>query len=192
MSHLFPSLPDPAGLGDVFRQYPTTVPPLLEYHDRLLRGDSPLSVAERELIAAYVSALNACQFCHGAHLLYARAFGISAEALDAMVTDLDAAPLEARQKPLLAYVAKLTREPASLRREDAEAVYAAGWSERALYDAVQVCALFNFMNRIVEGTGVSAYPLDLENASEADLAARRNRSYADFGRELGILPPESA
>jgi len=39
---------------------------------------------------------------------------------------------------------------------------------------------------------VSAYPLDLEKASEADLAARRNRSYADFGRELGILPPEGA
>ncbi|RFU11993.1 peroxidase [Rhodobacteraceae bacterium W635] len=192
MSHLFPSLPDPAGLGDVFRQYPETVPPLLDFHDRLLRGDSPLSVAERELIAAYVSALNACQFCHGAHLLYARAFGISEAALDAMVTDLDAAPLEDRQKPLLAYVAKLTRDPTSLRRADAEAVYAAGWTERALYDAVQVCALFNFMNRIVEGTGVAAYPLDPDSATEEDLAARRGRSYADFGRELGILPPQGS
>ena len=89
---------------------------------------------------------------------------------------------------MLAYVAKLTRDPTSLRRADAEAVYAAGWSERALYDAVQVCALFNFMNRIVEGTGVAAYPLDPDSATEADLAARRARSYADFGRELGILP----
>lgn len=191
MSHLFPNLPDPAGLGDVFRAYPDTVPPLLDYHDRLLRGESPLSVAERELIAAYVSALNACSFCHGAHVLYARAFGISPEALDAMVSDLDHAPLDDRLKPLLAYVGKLTAEPASLRRADAEAVYAAGWSERALYDAVQVCALFNFMNRIVEGTGVAAYPLDPDSVTEADLDARRNRSYADFGRQLGILPAKA-
>ena len=56
MSYLFPNLPDPADLGDVFRAYPETVPPLLDYHDRLLRGDSPLNVAECEIIPAYVSA----------------------------------------------------------------------------------------------------------------------------------------
>jgi len=128
MSHLFPNLPDPADLGDVFRAYPETVPPLLDYHDRLLRGERPLSVAERELIAAYVSALNACRFCHGAHALYARAFGIPSETLDAMVGDLDNSPLDDRMKPMLAYVGKLTTEPSSLRSADAEAVFAVGWS----------------------------------------------------------------
>ena len=55
-----PSLPDDAVLLDVFRAYPATSRPLLEYHQALLRGPSPLTVAERELIAAYVSGLNAC------------------------------------------------------------------------------------------------------------------------------------
>lgn len=60
-----PSLPDNARLLDVFRAYPDTAFPLLDYHEALMRGPSPLSIAERELIAAYVSGLNACDYCYG-------------------------------------------------------------------------------------------------------------------------------
>ena len=31
-----------------------------------------------------------------------------------------------------------------------------GWDGAALHDAVSVCALFNFMNRLVEGLGIEA------------------------------------
>ena len=47
-----PSLPGDAVPLDVLRAYPGTSRPLQEYHQELLRGPSPLSVAERELIAA--------------------------------------------------------------------------------------------------------------------------------------------
>ena len=67
-----PSLPGDAVLLDVFRAYPDTARPLLDYHQALLRGPSPLSVAERELIAAFVSGLNACGYCHGVHTAAAR------------------------------------------------------------------------------------------------------------------------
>ena len=43
---------------------------------------------------------------------------------------------------------------------DADAVYGADWDERALYDAVQVCCLYNFMNWFTEGLGLSAIPED--------------------------------
>ena len=38
---------------------------------------------------------------------------------------------------------------------DIETVKAAGWSEEAIYDAITVCALFNFYNRWIDATGVS-------------------------------------
>jgi alkylhydroperoxidase family enzyme len=57
---------------------------------------------------------------------------------------------------VLRYVGKLTATPAKLTQADADAVFAAGWDEQALYDAVLVCALFNFMNRMVDGLGVKA------------------------------------
>jgi uncharacterized peroxidase-related enzyme len=183
---LFPSLPDQPHLGDVFKKFPAQLRPLLEYHDLLLRGEGPLSIAERELIATYVSGLNACSFCFGAHKIYAQVFGVDEKTIDALMEDLDSAPVADKLKPLLAYVARLTKLPAQLRDADAEAVYAAGWSERALYDAVQICALFNFMNRIIEGTGVS-FDYASSPPSKEDLARRKTRSYMDYGRELGVI-----
>ena len=85
----FPSLPDDHQLADVFKRFPQSVGPLLAYHDRVLRDWSPLTVAERELIAAYVSALNACTYCHGSHQLAAEAFGIDASLLETLLQDPD-------------------------------------------------------------------------------------------------------
>lgn len=59
MTYLEPP-PEQARLLDILRAYPDAARPLLDYHEVLLRGPSPLSVAEREVIAAYVSALNSC------------------------------------------------------------------------------------------------------------------------------------
>ncbi len=182
---LFPSLSDRPHLAEVFRKFPQAVRPLLAYHDALLRAESPLSVGQRELIAAFVSGLNACQFCFGAHKIYADVFGISEAVVDALVEDVDTAPVDDKLKPLLRYVARLNGLPAKVSPADAQAVFDAGWSERALYDAVQVCALFNCMNRIVEGTGVSFDYAD-NPISPEQREARKTRSYSDFGREIGL------
>jgi uncharacterized peroxidase-related enzyme len=166
------SLPENAVLVDVFRAYPDTARPLLDYHQALLRGPSPLSMAERELIAAYVSGLNACRYCHGVHAETAGLFGIPEATLAALLSDVDTAPVSDPLKPLLRYVRKLTLTPSRLTPTDAEAVLAAGWSEKALHDAVSVCALFNLMNRLVEGLGVSA---------DQDYFASSARRLADIG-----------
>ena len=186
MKRLFPSLPDNAHLADVLKAFPATVRPLMEFHDILMRGDSDLSVAERELIAAYVSGLNACSFCFGAHKLMARAFGVDDALMDALVADLDSAPVDDKVRPILAFVAKLTRSPSMLTESDAQAVYAAGWSESALYDAIQTCALYNLMNRVVEGTGVAPYPEIPEDRIKDELSARRTQTYMDFARSIGV------
>lgn len=152
------SLPDDAVLMDVFKRFPETSRPLLDYHEVVMRGPSPFSVAERELIAAYVSGVNSCGYCHGVHTVTAEACGIPQGAVPAAVIDLDAAPVAENLRPVLRYVGKLTRTPAELTRADAEEVLAAGWDESALHSAVMVCALFNFMNRMVEGHGITAGP----------------------------------
>jgi uncharacterized peroxidase-related enzyme len=151
-----PSLPHDAVLLDVFRAYPGTSRPLMEYHEALLRGPSPLTVAQRELIAAYVSGLNACRYCHGVHTATAEAFGIPDGTLSALLDDIGAAPVAERMKQLLRYVGKLTLTPAKITADDAGEVLAAGWEEQALHDAVAVCGLFNLMNRLVEGLGIAA------------------------------------
>lgn len=177
-----PSLAANASLRSVFKSFPTTSAPLLDYHEVLLRGPSPLTVAERELIAAYVSALNACAYCHGVHARTAAEFGVSEQSITALVNDLDTAPLSEPMRAVLRYVGKLTRNPARMTQDDADQVFSEGWSEQALHDAVSVCALFNFMNRLVEGLGLK------EDAGYAQLAARalHNEGYSGLRRMLDI------
>ncbi|MDQ7806739.1 carboxymuconolactone decarboxylase family protein [Amycolatopsis sp. A133] len=150
------SLPAETTLLQVFKAYPGPARHLLAFHEELLRGESPFTPGEREMIAAYVSGVNSCDYCHGIHTVTAEAFGVPEGVLAAAVADLETAPVEEKLKPVLAYVGKLTRTPARMTDADAEAVFAAGWDERALHDAVLVCALFNFMNRMVEGLGIRA------------------------------------
>ncbi len=69
------------------------------------------------------------------------------------------------------YVKKLTERPAGLTKADAEAVFAAGWDETALYHAAAVTALFNFMNRLVQRLGIAFDPIYVKLAA-ARLAER--------------------
>jgi uncharacterized peroxidase-related enzyme len=169
---VFSSVEGEPSLEKVFRRFPHTLPPLLDYHDRLLRDPSPLAVAQRELIAAYVSGLNACTYCHGAHVVAAEAFGVDPTLFDGLMADLDASAVDEKLKPILAYVRKLTLTPSRMTDADAQPVYEAGWDEQALFDAVSVCALFNFMNRIIEGCGIKSNPLE---ANPAERQARISR-----------------
>ncbi len=186
---LSPVLPHSPDLADVFRAFPQTVEPLLNYHDILLRGPSPLSVAQRELIAAFVSGLNACEFCLGAHTIIAETFGVPPKLIEQMVSDLDSAPIEPDFRVVLDLVRKLTLTPAHVREADRAAVRKAGWSEQALHDAVAVTALFNFMNRLVDGMGVKTSPAiqaaQRERHQQAE--APSSQPYQDYGRRIGVI-----
>ncbi len=187
MKRLFPSLPNNATLGSVYQAFPDKLSHLCAYESLVMRGESDLSVGERELIAAYVSGLNACAYCHGAHIVFAKAHGIEVETIEALMEDPGTAPVGDQLKPLLAYVEKLTVSPSRMTEADAQAVYAAGWSESALFDAIQVCGVFNLVNRFVEGTGLESLDSDPRQADAATLKRYRSDTfYTDFGRENGL------
>jgi hypothetical protein len=46
----------------------------------------------------------------------------------------------------------------SIGQADVDAAKQAGWSDEALYDAITVCALFQFYNNWIDATGVSDMP----------------------------------
>ncbi len=96
-----------------------------------------------------------------------------------MLRDYRTAPIDDREKALFAFVEKMNRESSRLGKDDVERVRAAGWSDEALYDAITVCALFNFYNKWIDATGVS------------DMTAA---GYAGSGERLaaqGYVPPET-
>jgi hypothetical protein len=72
----------------------------------------------------------------------------------AVLKDYRTAPISEGEKALFKFVTKVNRESNTLGYTDIAEVKAAGWSEEAIYDAITVCALFNFYNRWVDASGV--------------------------------------
>jgi uncharacterized peroxidase-related enzyme len=155
-----------ASLLDVFKAFPQTSEPLIQFHEVLLRGPSPFTESERELIAAYVSGLNHCRYCHGVHIATAELLGAPKSAILSALDDIDSSSITEKMKPVLRYARKLTQQPNGLSQSDADAIFAAGWGDDALYYTVAVTALFNFMNRLVEGMGIELDPGYVKPASE--------------------------
>jgi alkylhydroperoxidase family enzyme len=75
-----------------------------------------------------------------------------------VLDDFRSAPIGDKEKALFAFIEKMNRESNRLAPDDVAAAKAAGWSEEALYDAISVCALFNFYNKWIDATGVSDMP----------------------------------
>ena len=168
----FPSMPENATTKHVFAAHPEIYSHWTRVSEAILRGASPLTPAQRELIGAYVSSLNACQYCYGGHRAAAELFGIAPETIDGLIRDLPSAPMEDKLRPIFSYVRKLTLTPAKMMPADADAIFAAGWDETALHSAIAVCCLFSFMNRLVEGHGIAA---------DATLFADRGRKHVEMG-----------
>ncbi len=167
----FKSLAADSGPGNVFTAYPEIYEPWSRMSQALMNGPSALSPGEREMIAAYVVGIADCAYAYAAHCAAAYAWGIAEGLIDRWVEDLDAAPVEDRFRPVLAFVRKLTLSPSAMTQDDADAVFEAGWDEKTLHDAIAVCARMNFMCRLVEGYGF--VPMDSERAR--DNAENRKR-----------------
>lgn len=150
----FPSLPANAGIAELYNLNPDVRRPMHELGRAIMRGESPLTPAQRETIAAYVSSLNRCDYCFNGHSQMAVNLGVERTIIERLVDDAESAPVEEAFKPILRFVKKLTLTPHSMTQADADAVYKAGWSERALHDAILVCCRFNFMNRLSLGHGL--------------------------------------
>eukprot|EP00871_Galdieria_phlegrea_P004724 jgi/Galph1/5252/GphlegSOOS_G3798.1 len=176
---LFPSLTEDSGvLSSLFKFRRDVAGPLIELHERILRGPSLLTPLQRELIGAFVSAVNRCDYSTTVRIGVARALGAGQELCEQLLSPLadnvDELNIEAEMKPILWYVRKLTLRPETLQRSDVEAVLAAGWNEQVLMDAILVCCLYNFMDRVASGIGLPK-PEEI-NPANLEILARRGYS----------------
>ena len=74
--------------------------------------------------------------------------------MDRFADDWRTAGIDAPTEALLAYAERLTTDPRGCGGDDVVALREAGWDDRAIHDAVQIVAYFNYINRVAEGLGV--------------------------------------
>ena len=117
-----------------------------------MRGPSAWSVADRELMAAYVSRVNESAFCIAAHSATARQAYHDGPKVAAVLADLDSAPIEDGLRATLRMLGTLTRD-GTVGAGDIRPVLAAGVSRQQVADALAVCAAFNTTNRLADAFG---------------------------------------
>ena len=117
------------------------------YNDLML-APSGLSKLEREMIAVAVSSVNRCYYCLTAHGQAVRQLSGDPVLGEMMVMNYRAAKLSRRHRAMLDFAVKLTETPHLIEEEDRQALRAAGFSERDLWDIGAVAAFFNMSNRM--------------------------------------------
>jgi uncharacterized peroxidase-related enzyme len=123
-----------------------------EFTHEAMRGPSAWSVADRELMAAYVSMVNESAFCVAAHSATARQAYQDGPKVAAVLADLDSAPVEDGLRATLRMLGKLTRE-GKVDAGDMRQVLSAGVTRQQVADALAVGAAFNTTGRLADAFG---------------------------------------
>lgn len=121
--------------------------PMQKLMNEAMRGPSAWSVADRELMAAYISKANRCEYCTKAHAAVAAlAYRDDAKAT-AVLVDLESAPIEAPLRATLRMLGKLAVNQ-TISADDVRSVLVAGASREQVSDALAVCFALNVIDRL--------------------------------------------
>jgi uncharacterized peroxidase-related enzyme len=169
------------GIRSLVMFRPETGKPLYELAQVLLRGESSLAEAERELIAAYVSSRNHCVFCMSSHAAAARClYGDRKGLVDEVLRNMELAHISEKLKTLLNIADKTRIRGTEVTEADIAAARAQGATDREIHDTVLIAASFSMFNRYVDGLA-SWTPTD-------------PKDYEEMGKRMskGYRMPESA
>ena len=138
-------------------------PHTLQAHDLLYRSvlhdsDNSLPAWFLEVVSVYTSLLNACRYAVNHHFANVRKL-LQDETRSTKIFEAfrRCRPQEAfagKELALLRYTRTLTCRPATLRRSDIERLRESGADDGQILEVNQVCACFNYANRLLSGLGV--------------------------------------
>jgi uncharacterized peroxidase-related enzyme len=163
------------GIRSLVMFRPETGKPLYELAQVVLRGESPLTPAERELIAAHVSNRNSCRFCMESHAAAARClYGDERAVVDEVLADPASADVSPKMKALLGIAGKVQLSGKQVTPEDIDTARAEGATDREIHDTVLIAAAFSMFNRYVDGLG-TWQPTD--RAAYEEMGVRMAKGY---------------
>lgn len=117
-------------------------------YNNLMLSSSGLSKLEREMIAVTVSSINKCFYCLVAHGAAVRQLSGDPKLGEMIAMNYRVAPLSQRQKTMLSFVEKVTKESASIEKSDRNALRAVGFTDHDIFDIANVTGFFNMSNRV--------------------------------------------
>src|ERR1700744_5029423 len=180
MPHITLNSEEP-GIRGLLRYRPETGRPISELAEGLLRGPSTLTRGERELIAAYVSALNECRYCSASHSACAAAQLQGGMALVQQVrADASTAPVTAKLKTLLVIAAAVQQSGLNVSAVQVNEAREAGATDLEVHDTFLIAGGFSMFHRHVDGLATTVPEAPDVQAPGAQRLVRE-----------GYLPPQA-
>ena len=125
------------------------------YHDTLMdRETAGLSMAEREMIVVATSARNQCQYCVIAHGAILRIRAKNPYIADQLAANYRKADISERQRAMLDFALKVSREAELIDESDYATLQAHGFDEEDIWDIGAISAFFGLSNRMVNLTSM--------------------------------------
>ena len=126
----------------------------IKLFNAIMRGESVLTPAERELIGIVVSAENRCLYCLVSHSADLRQLTGDPVLAEQVAVDYRRAPLDTRTRAMLDYAVKITRTPVECNEDDVQHLRTLGFTDQAIFDVIETAAMYNFTNRLASATGM--------------------------------------
>ena len=127
------------------------------YND-IMFCDSGLSKLEREMIAVAVSSINKCFYCMTAHGAAVRQLSGDPVLGELMVMNYKAADLDPRQRAMLDFAEKITKESSAIDEADRQILRDVGFNDRDIFDISSVAAFYNMTNRVASAIDMRPNP----------------------------------
>lgn len=162
------------GITGLLEYRKETAAPIRDLTQLLLRGESTLTEAEREIIATVVSNRNACKFCTAAHSATVNLLLGECETMDKIKENPNLAPISEKLKALLEIAGQVQIGGKAVTSSNIEKAKQAGASDREIHDTVLIASLFCMYNRYVDGLATIT-PVDPEFYHT--LASRISKGY---------------
>jgi uncharacterized peroxidase-related enzyme len=149
------------GIRSLLAFSPETATPMGKLANLLLRSNEGLSMAEREMIAAYVSYVNDCFYCEQSHGAITTCYlNDNNKLINQVKKDYEHADISDKMKALLSIAASVQKGGKHVMQQQIDDARNAGATDRDIHDTVLIAALFCMFNRYVDGLAANT-PTDL-------------------------------
>lgn len=119
------------------------------YSKALMKKQSGLSMAEKEMLIVAHSNYNGCTYCVQSHGARLRVLSGNPQITDQVSVNYNEADITPREKAIIDFAMKITVEPAKINEEDFATLREHGLDDEDIWDVAGIASFFNLSNRMM-------------------------------------------
>lgn len=124
-----------------------------KHYQTVMRAESGLTEAQREMISVTVSGINRCEYCVVSHSAALRLHTGDEVLADQLAINHRRATVTSKERAMLDFAVKITEASHTIDESDIGALRKAGWTDEDIADIAETAAMFNFSNRMANALG---------------------------------------